>query len=163
MIFGNIKHDATITEIELSSVFFCTTFANFLRGSMLSTKLSQTRVLHVVDLFVFCGILASLLAWISVSVTVVILRPQYSLSVKRSVERSSVCKLELSTTYALSRPRKKRFQIVFRELNWSLAILSCSIFFFYLLLFFVLFFLFSKAPFKPASLNWAPLNTYRSK
>ena len=124
MIFGNIKHDATITEIELSSVFFCATFANFLRGSMLSTKLSQTRVLHVVDLFVFCGILTSLLAWISVSVTVVIPSPQYSLSVKRSVERSSVCKLELSTTYALSRPRKKRFQIVFRELNWSLAILS---------------------------------------
>ena len=49
--------------------------------------------------------------------------------------------------------------------NWAsntFAILSCSIFFFYLLLFFVLFFLFIRAPFKPASLNWAPLTKYCS-
>ena len=49
--------------------------------------------------------------------------------------------------------------------NWAsnaFTILGCSNFF-YLLLFFVLFFLFIRAPFKPASLNWAPLNKYCSK
>ena len=29
-LFGNIKYDATITKIELSSVFFWRTFADFL-------------------------------------------------------------------------------------------------------------------------------------
>ena len=29
-LFGNIEHNATISEIKLSSVFFCATFAEFL-------------------------------------------------------------------------------------------------------------------------------------
>ena len=44
---------------------------------------------------------ASFLAWISLSLTVVIPRPE---SVKRSVKRSSVRKLKLSTAFALSAP-----------------------------------------------------------
>ena len=46
--------------------------------------------------------------------------------------------------------------------NWvsnTFAIFNCSNFVFNLLLFFV-FFLFIRAPFKPASLNWAPQNKY---
>ena len=49
--------------------------------------------------------------------------------------------------------------------NWAsntFAIFSCSNFVFNLLLVFV-FFLFIRAPFKPASLNWAPQNKYYSK
>ena len=56
----------------------------------------------VVDLFAFCGIFASFLDWISFSVTVMIPRPESSLSINRSVERSSVRKLKLSTACSLS-------------------------------------------------------------
>ena len=56
----------------------------------------------VVDFFVFCGIFASFLDWISLSVSVMIPRPESSLSVNRSVERSSVRKLKLSTACSLS-------------------------------------------------------------
>ena len=133
-LFGNIKYDATITKIELSSVFFWRTFADFLSRWFIAfhwgprkiscwsscsakttvrncsvfkiplfgattkvslsfignefrsvTQSSQTRVLHEVALLVFCGILASFLAWISLSLTVMIPRPESSLSVKTSV------------------------------------------------------------------------------
>ena len=67
----------------------------------------QTRVLHEVALLVFCGILSSFLVWISLSVAVVIPRPESSLYVKRSVKRSSVRKLKLSTAFSLSAPANK--------------------------------------------------------
>ena len=50
--------------------------------------------------------------------------------------------------------------------NWAsntVAILSCSNFFLSVIFLCVVFFLFVRAPFKPASLNWAPLNKYCSK
>ena len=51
------------------------------------TQSSQTRVLYEVALLVFCGIFASFLAWISLSLTVMIPRPESSLSVKTSVKK----------------------------------------------------------------------------
>ena len=57
---------------------------------------------------------------------------------------------------------KRHFRSKPKWASSTFAILSCSIFF-YLLLVFVLFFLFIRAPFKPASLNWSPLNKYCSK
>ena len=67
-------------------------------------QLSLTLVLHVVDLFVFCGILASFLDCVSFSIIVLLPRPEFSLSVNKSVKRSSVRKLKLSTACSLSAP-----------------------------------------------------------
>ena len=90
MLIGNIKHDAAIAKIKLSCVSFAPHSRIFLvGGSSISeieqclknstdprkcrchgkafrslTQSSQTRLLHedmLVDLFVFCGILASFL------------------------------------------------------------------------------------------------------
>ena len=81
MFIGNIKHDAVITKIKLSSVSFAPHSRIFLVvGSSISTARTTVRNCHVVDLFVFCGILASFLDWISFSVTVVNPRPESSLS-----------------------------------------------------------------------------------
>ena len=107
-----IKHDVTITKIKLSCVSFAPHLRIFLvGGSSISLKFhglellrkcrchgkafrsltqcipnSSTPWRHVVDLFVFFGILASFLDWISLSVPVVIPRPESSLSVIKSVE-----------------------------------------------------------------------------
>ena len=79
---------------------------------------SQTRVLHVVDLFsLFCGILTSFLAKISLVVTVVIPHPKSSLTVKRSVKRSSVRKLKFSTARCLHPQRK--LQNCFPKAQWQ--------------------------------------------
>ena len=52
----------------------------------------------LVDLFVFCGILASFLDWISLSVPVVIPRPAFSLSVNKQVGRKILgAKIEIVT------------------------------------------------------------------
>ena len=54
--------------------------------------------------------------------TVVLPRPKSSMSVKRSVERSSVKKLKLSTACSLpAATLKQRFKSVFRKLNCSSA------------------------------------------
>ena len=74
-LFENIKYDATISKIEMSSVFARGTFAeiplfgattklslSFISNEFRSvTHSSQTRVLHEVALSVFYGILASYL------------------------------------------------------------------------------------------------------
>ena len=107
MFIGNIEHNTIIPKIKLSWVSFAPHSRIFLVvGSSIST--ARTTVWnwtaslkfygstkgvpcsswrHVVDLFVFCGILASFLDWISSSVTVVNLCPESSLSVNMQVAR----------------------------------------------------------------------------
>ena len=65
------------------------------------------------NVVVFCSILASLI--------VVIPRPKSSLTVKRSVKRSSVRKLKLLTLCSFSAPANKAIQNCFRKLNCSIA------------------------------------------
>ena len=118
-LFGNIKNDATTFKIELSSVFFNGTFADFLSRWFTAfhwgpRKISCWSLQNIGHNFLLrvahsligvkwfhSSILASFLAWISLSLTVVIPRPESSLSVKRSVKRSSVRKLKLSTAFSL--------------------------------------------------------------
>ena len=148
MLIGNIKHDATIAEIRLSCVSFVPHSRIFLVGGPSISEIEQclknstdprkcrcrvpffhqssrTRVLHedmLVDLFVFCGILASFLDWISLSVPVVIPRPESSLSVNKQVGRKILgAKSGIVNRLPVVCTRKWRFKIVFRKLNCSTA------------------------------------------
>ena len=144
MLIGNIKHDATIAKIKLSCVSFAPHSRIFLGGGSSISEIEQclknstvprkcgchgkvfrTRVLHehmLVDLFVFFGILASFLDWISLSVPVVIPRPEYSLSVNKQVGRKILgAKIEIVNCLLVVCTPKWRFKIVFRKLIWSIA------------------------------------------
>ena len=62
MFILNIKHDPIIPKIKLSCVSFAPHSRIFLVvGSSISTARTTVRNCHVVDLFAFCGILASFL------------------------------------------------------------------------------------------------------
>ena len=74
------------------------------------------------------ALLASFLDWISLSVTVVIPRPESSLSVNMQVGRKIVgAKIEIVNCLLVVCTRKWRFKIVFRKLNWSTAIKAASV------------------------------------
>ena len=76
---------------------------------------------HVVDLSVFCGILASFLDWISLSFTVVIPRPESSLSVNMQVGRKILGeKIEIVNCLLVFCTRKWRFKL-FSESSCSTA------------------------------------------
>ena len=59
-------------------------------------------------------------AWIPLSVTIVILRPKSSLSVKRSIKRSSERKFKLSTAWSLPAPAYKNYNL-FSESSIAVA------------------------------------------
>ena len=78
---------------------------------------AQTRVLHVVDLFVFCGILASFLDWISSSVTVSDPSHGILLIFKQVGRKILGAKIEIVNCLPVVCSRKWRFKIVFLKLN----------------------------------------------
>ena len=82
-----------------------------LRCSVIPNSCTPWR--HVVDhLFVFCGILASFLDWISLSVTVVIPRPESSLSVNVQLGRKMLgAKIEIVNCLLVFCTRKWRFHL----------------------------------------------------
>ena len=83
------------------------------------TQWSQTRVLHVVDLFVFFGILASFLDWISLSVTVSDPSSRIFFTCKQVSRKILGAKIEIVNCLLVV--CTQRFKIVFRKLNSSTA------------------------------------------
>ena len=83
---------------------------------------SSTPWRHVVDLFVFCVILASFLDWIFLSVTVVIPRPEPSLSVNMQVGRKILgAKIEIVNCLLVVYTCKWRFKMFLRKLYCSIV------------------------------------------
>ena len=150
MFIGNIKHDAIITKIKLSSVSFAPHSRIFLVvGSSIST--ARTTVRNWTASLIFYGstkvslVLRSLTShpklaysmktcswplrvlWYScfiprLNFLVLIPRPESSLSVNMQVGRKIVgAKIEIVNCMLVVCTRKWRFKIVFRVLNCSTA------------------------------------------
>ena len=85
------------------------------------TQWSQTRVLHVLDLFGFCGILALFLDWMSLPVTVSDPSPGIFYICKQVGRKILGSQIEIVNCLLVICTRKWRFKIVFRKLNCSTA------------------------------------------